>query len=195
MNFFKNYKEAILVIGFVVICITIGFILSNKEPNQPSETKRETRNLKPKIKITKENFDKIKHYVLSENENEVLSVENLSEEEKTEINKIKQKLVNNMIHSKDYWNPKIKEKQEKSNQLKKQIEEIENKKKSQNLSSREIANLEVDKKMYENMLYGIAGSENYKKDLEKSLNKDLEQNKNNVLSYLNSLYEITSAEE
>ncbi|WEK82439.1 MAG: hypothetical protein PR2021_3710 [Candidatus Phytoplasma pruni] len=43
--------------------------------------------IKPKIQITQEKYDKIKSYILSENENEVLSLNDLSEEEKTLIEK------------------------------------------------------------------------------------------------------------
>ncbi|MFB5029561.1 MAG: hypothetical protein WJU30_00094 [Candidatus Phytoplasma pruni] len=127
MNFFKNYKEAIIVLGFVAICFLIGFIssrtnqdkqtpisneeqLSNnnkqklnqhdidtpkpkiqitndKESNQPSNDKREIDTPKPKIQITKEKYDKIKFYILSENENKVLTLNDLSQEEKNEIEK------------------------------------------------------------------------------------------------------------
>ncbi len=57
----------------------------NKEPNQPSRNKREIDTPKSKIKITKEKFDKIVSYILSENENEVLSSNNLKPEETTAI--------------------------------------------------------------------------------------------------------------
>ncbi|WP_341266631.1 hypothetical protein [Candidatus Phytoplasma fraxini] len=52
------------------------------------ELKQETAPPKPKIQITQEKYDKIKSYILSENENAFLTL-NLPEEEKTIIDKIK----------------------------------------------------------------------------------------------------------
>ncbi|WP_323847573.1 MAG: hypothetical protein Q2306_01645 [Phytoplasma sp.] len=105
MNFFKKYWIVILIILIFSIVIIIGFFETKKEqeslanhsneleynpqPNYLSRPKREIEPLKPKIKITKENFDKIKHYVLSENENEILPLSNLSSQEITAIEKIR----------------------------------------------------------------------------------------------------------
>ncbi|XXP77176.1 MAG: hypothetical protein AB3N34_02420 [Lettuce witches'-broom phytoplasma] len=95
MNFFKKHWVAILIILFFSIVFIIGFFeginetkqesksLSNhreeledsKEPKQPSRTKREIDAPKAKIKITKEKFDKIASYILSENEHENFTIQ------------------------------------------------------------------------------------------------------------------------
>ncbi|KOR75217.1 Hypothetical Protein yibP [Candidatus Phytoplasma pruni] len=64
-------------------------ITNDKESNQLSSDHRESETPKPKIKITQEKYNKIKSYILSENDNEVLSLKDLSQEKKTEIEKIK----------------------------------------------------------------------------------------------------------
>ncbi|ABC65352.1 hypothetical protein AYWB_235 [Aster yellows witches'-broom phytoplasma AYWB] len=51
---------------------------NNPKINNPPRTKREIETPKSKIKITKEKFDIIKNYILSENENEVLTINDLS---------------------------------------------------------------------------------------------------------------------
>ncbi|WEK82123.1 MAG: hypothetical protein PR2021_0490 [Candidatus Phytoplasma pruni] len=119
MNFFKKYWIIILIITVLVISFIIGIfeglyetkqelkslsnyheeLDNNPKINHPPRTKREIETPKPKIKITQEKYDKIKSYILSENENEVLSLNDLSQEEKTEIEKIKQDLINNMKDS------------------------------------------------------------------------------------------------
>ncbi|KOR75623.1 hypothetical protein CPX_001415, partial [Candidatus Phytoplasma pruni] len=109
MNFFKKHWIVILIITVLVISFIIGIfeglyetkqepkslsnyheeLDNNPKINNPPRTKREIETPKSKIKITKEKFDIIKNYILSENENEVLTINDLSQEEKKEIDKIK----------------------------------------------------------------------------------------------------------
>ncbi|XXP77234.1 MAG: hypothetical protein AB3N34_02750 [Lettuce witches'-broom phytoplasma] len=206
MNFFKKHWVAILIILFFSIVFIIGFFeginetkqeqksLSNyhkdfeddKELKQPSRTKRENIET-PKIKktITKDDFEKIKNYVFSEIDDITLLPNNINEEEKTEINKIKQKLINDITHSKDYFNRKIKKIQQECDNYNKQINELNQHK---NKNEFEVLN-EI-----EGLNEILQRAENHKKDLEKDLNQRLEQHKQSALSSsftssLNSLYE------
>ncbi|WP_341266362.1 hypothetical protein [Candidatus Phytoplasma fraxini] len=143
MKFFKNYKKTIIVLGFIAIFILSIFILSifilsiknqnqqnlifNKEQflnNNKQETTMSSRTKraieppkpetpKPKIQI---NYDKIKSYILSKNENEVLSLNNLSQEEITEIEKARNSQKQTLKILKEEKN-KYDEKQKKCNEL------------------------------------------------------------------------------
>nr|ABU55754.1 hypothetical protein [Clover phyllody phytoplasma] len=199
MNFFKKYWIAILIIIVLVISFIIGIFeglyetkqepksLSNyheeldneQKPNKPLRNKRELGPPKPKIKITQEKYDKIKSYILSENENEVLTINDLPEQELTEINKIK----NSCKHYLDLLNEEqksIDEYQKKCDDYNKQISQLDPKKNENEIEG------------FNNML---KRAEDYKKTLEERY-KDFENHeKDNILSKLNSLYQITSVEK
>ncbi|MEC4559049.1 MAG: hypothetical protein U9532_02700 ['Conium maculatum' witches'-broom phytoplasma] len=109
MNFLKKHWVIILIIVFFSIVIIIGFfegihktkqeqkslsnyheeLEDNKESKQPSRNKRDTQTPKSKIQITQEKYYKIKSYILSENENEFLSLNNLTPKEITEIEEVR----------------------------------------------------------------------------------------------------------
>ncbi|WP_017191933.1 hypothetical protein [Poinsettia branch-inducing phytoplasma] len=226
----------------------------NSVKKKLNELKKET---KPKIKITQEKYNKIKSYILSENSNAVLSLNNLLPEDRVKINNIKQELINDLEYSKNYFRPRIDEFQNKCDEYTSQINEIvkqipplqkqlqpkeakletQNKeidklkfKKQQKQTQLQtqgqttyknseidliqneiyqlqdetielvgqidnikiqIAKLKSKQTMYENML---SRAQEFKNRLQKDLNKRLEQNKQSVLSSLNSLYEINPNE-
>ncbi|WP_017193132.1 hypothetical protein [Italian clover phyllody phytoplasma] len=150
---------------------------NEQKPNKPSRTKREIETPKPKIKITQEKYDKIKSYILSENE--VLTL-NIPEQEKNEIEKTK----NSLKKCLNYLNEDqkgIDESQKECDGYNKQISELDPQK---------------DKNKIEGLNNMLRRAEDYKKLLEERY-KDVETEykKSIILSSLNSLYEITSAEE
>ncbi|WP_323847725.1 MAG: hypothetical protein Q2306_00030 [Phytoplasma sp.] len=251
MNFFKKHETTIYTIIIFVIIIGVGICLEinddkqeqkslsnyqeeleeDTETNQSLRIKHSKKSPKPKIKITKEKFDKIKYYVLSEKENEVLSPENLSEEEKTEINKIKQKLVNDIKNDKDVEQPSIDQHSKECDELntkintfqqqiikslQNQLTLLKKQKTQQLLNSEEKNNPKSEKENQEaqTLIKQILSNHGKIKELEYNyiiytdriqlakrwknedieiLKKKIEQKKNNTLSYLNSLYEITSS--
>ncbi|KOR75264.1 Hypothetical Protein yibP [Candidatus Phytoplasma pruni] len=99
-------------------------ITNDKESNQLSSDNRESETPKPKIPITQKKYNKIKSYILSENDNEVLSLNNLSPEDRVKINNIKQELINDLEHSKNYFRLQIDEFQNKCDEYTSQINEI-----------------------------------------------------------------------
>ncbi|MBS2126584.1 hypothetical protein J8J04_02710 ['Fragaria x ananassa' phyllody phytoplasma] len=156
----------------------------DKELKQPSRTKRETDISKPKKTITKDDFEKIKTYVFSEIDDITLLPNNINEEEKNEINKIK----NSWKYALDLLNKEqkgIDEYQNKCDNYNKQINELNQQK---NKNEFEVLNeIEALNEM-------LQRAEDYKKILEKRY-KDVEtQYKNLTTSSLNSLYEINSNE-
>lgn len=201
MNFFKKYWIAILIITVLGISFIIGFfegiyenkqepksllnyieeLDNDKELNHPLRTKRKIDSPKPKIPITQTNYDKIKSYILSENENEVLSLSDLSEEEITTIEKDRNSQKQTLEFRKEDKKV-IDEYQPKCNDLKNQIKLLE------------INPLRNEYKI-EGLTNILCRTQKYKEDLEKDLNRILEKNNQFALSSLNSLYEITSAEE
>ncbi|MFB5030009.1 MAG: hypothetical protein WJU30_00567 [Candidatus Phytoplasma pruni] len=149
--------------------------------NHPLRTKRKIKSPKPKIPITQTNYDKIKSYILSKTENEVLSLSDLSEEEITTIEKDRNSQKQTLEFRKEDKKV-IDEYQPKCNDLKNQIKLLE------------INPLRNEYKI-EGLTNILCRTQKYKEDLEKDLNRILEKNNQFALSSLNSLYEITSAEE
>ncbi|MEC4559198.1 MAG: hypothetical protein U9532_03485 ['Conium maculatum' witches'-broom phytoplasma] len=151
----------------------------DKELKQPSRTKRETDISKPKKTITKDDFEKIKTYVFSEIDDITLLPNNINEEEKNEINKIK----NSWKYALDLLNKEqkgIDEYQQKCDDYNKQINKLDPRK---------------DKNEIEGLSNMLRRDEDYKKLLEKQY-KDFEKKfKNQIITSLNSLYEITPSEE
>ncbi|MFB5029566.1 MAG: hypothetical protein WJU30_00099 [Candidatus Phytoplasma pruni] len=137
--------------------------------------------IKPKIQITQEKYDKIKSYILSENKNEVLSLNDLSEEEKTEIEKIKQDLINNMKDSENGLKSEIDKYQKKCDDYNKKISQLN-------------PQDEFDKIKQKFLTEQLQGAERLKKDLIEGLNSLFTQDKQFALSDLNSLYEINPNE-
>nr|WP_017192272.1 hypothetical protein [Milkweed yellows phytoplasma] len=134
MNFFKKY-------WIIIIGLFKGINETKQEPkslsnyhkevdneqklNQPLRNKREIETPKSKIKITKEKFDIIKNYILSENENEVLTLNDLSQEEKNKIEKFRNSQKQTLeFRKKDQQN--IDEKKQECNGYTSQINEIIN---------------------------------------------------------------------
>ncbi|MBP5836288.1 hypothetical protein CHTY_003535 [Candidatus Phytoplasma meliae] len=151
----------------------------NKEPNQPSRTKRETKTPKSKIQITQENYDKIKSYILSENENEVLSLDNLTEKEKITIEEARESQKQILKFRKEN-KERILEYQQKCDDYKKQISEL-------------------DPKKYENKIEALNGmlsnAIKLKDSLQRQYDNDISRNTYGYpLENINALYEITSNE-
>ncbi|MDW3617555.1 MAG: hypothetical protein QFY14_00380 [Candidatus Phytoplasma pruni] len=101
-------------------------ITNDKESNQLSSDHRESETPKPKIPITQEKYNKIKSYILSENPNAVLSLNNLSPEDRVKINNIKQELINDLEHSKNDFRPQIDEFQKKCDEYTSQRDSVIN---------------------------------------------------------------------
>ncbi|MCQ9618811.1 MAG: hypothetical protein NOI47_000393 [Candidatus Phytoplasma pruni] len=100
-------------------------ITNDKESNQLSSDHRESETPKPKIPITQEKYNKIKSYILSENENEILTLNDLSQEEKNEIEKVRNSQKQTLeFRKKDQQN--IDEKEQECNGYTSQINEIIN---------------------------------------------------------------------
>ncbi|MFB5029569.1 MAG: hypothetical protein WJU30_00102 [Candidatus Phytoplasma pruni] len=199
MNFFKKYRIAILIITVLVISFIIGIfeglyetkqelkslsnyheeLDNNPKINHPPRTKRDIEPPKPKIQITQTNYEQIKSYILSENENEVLTL-NLTAEEKNEINKIK----NSWKKCLDYLNEHqkwINEYQQKCDDYNKKISQLN-------------PQDEFDKIKIKSLTNQLEGAEGLKNNSIKSFDRRLKEYKQFALSDLNSLYEITSAE-
>ncbi|WP_227807242.1 hypothetical protein [Mulberry dwarf phytoplasma] len=77
--------------------------------------------------ISPTNFDKIKAYILSETDDKSLLPNNLSQEEKSEINKKRNELINDFEETKQNWNPQIDEYQQKCDDFVREIKEIQDK--------------------------------------------------------------------
>ncbi|GAK74042.1 MAG: hypothetical protein QS2022_3700 [Candidatus Phytoplasma asteris] len=145
MNFFKKHWITILIILFFSIVIIIGLFkgisetkqekkqisnyhekLNNEQkPNHPLRTKREIDTPKPKIKITQEKYNKIKSYILSENEDEVLLLSDISKEEKTVIEEARASHKQTLEYRKEDKTD-IDEKQQECNNLITQRDSIKN---------------------------------------------------------------------
>ncbi|XXP77143.1 MAG: hypothetical protein AB3N34_02250 [Lettuce witches'-broom phytoplasma] len=200
MNFFKKYETTIYAVIIFVIIITVGIFLGindakkeqkslsnyhkelkdNKEPNQPSRTKRENiESPNPKKQITKEDFEKIKNYILSENKDTTLTL-TLSQKEITEINEIKKNLINFNKSVQSQSQSWIDEYQQECDNYNKQISELN-----------PDQFYEIKKK---SLTEQLQGTERLKENCIRGLHRRLEQNKQSALSELNSLYEITSSE-
>ncbi|MEC4558600.1 MAG: hypothetical protein U9532_00150 ['Conium maculatum' witches'-broom phytoplasma] len=199
MNFLKKHWVVILIILFFSTVIIIGFFkviheakqekksLSNyheeleddKESNQSSRTKSDIEELpKSKIKITQANYDKIKSYILSENEHEILPFNNLLPEEITENNKIKNNW-NLLLETFKHDKKTINEYQQKFDIYNKQISELDDKKD------------EIEIKALNSQLNLAEKSKNRE---QKNYDKRFLVEKNSILHSLNSLYEITPSE-
>ncbi|WP_341266673.1 hypothetical protein [Candidatus Phytoplasma fraxini] len=197
MNFFKKYWIAILIIIVLVISFIIGIFeglyetkqepksLSNyheeldndKQDNHLPRTKRELETPKPKIKITQEKYDKIKSYILSENENEVFTLRGLSQEEITAIEKARNSQKQTLKFEKED-KQNIDEEQNKCDGYNKQISELDPKKD------------EIEIKALNDMLSNT-------QKLKDSLQRDYDNSQNSYgdpLKPLNSLYEIIPSE-
>ncbi|MGE9276565.1 MAG: hypothetical protein ACQKHC_02465 [Candidatus Phytoplasma pruni] len=153
MNFLKKNKT-IIIIGIILFCILIGFVLNKKIPkmnktlpnsksslnnnnqktnehqildthsttNKPSMNQKYTTSKKS---ITQADYDQIKSYILSENENEVLTLNDLSQEEKNKIEKFRNSQKQTLeFRKKDQQN--IDEKKQECNGYTSQINEIIN---------------------------------------------------------------------
>ncbi|MDV3168190.1 MAG: hypothetical protein Q8777_02460 [Candidatus Phytoplasma stylosanthis] len=185
----------------------------------------------PKIKITAARLEKIKNYLFTENSDLSYLPSDLLEQEKEEINKLKNSYKYYLeLLEKD--KNKINEEQKKCDEHKNQLALIQlqiDSKKSQ-LSSLEqqkykkegeidrkdnnedkieklqdeikkiiekiedvenqIKDLEETQEKYQELLYGVAGSENFKKMLEEQYNDSQSEYKNDILNSLNNLYDI-----
>ncbi|MDV3196358.1 MAG: hypothetical protein Q8885_02505 [Candidatus Phytoplasma stylosanthis] len=255
-NFFqKNWLLIFIFIGIGIVGCYFWFqnqkekettLLS--EPESPSETlqpnetpaparpKRSMELNQPKIKTTAARLEKIKNYLFTENSNLSYLPSDLLEQEKEEINKLKNSYKYYLeLLEKD--KNKINEEQKKCDEHKNQLALIKlqiDSKKSQ-LSSLEqqkdekkeeinilkigrtdnnedkieklqdeikkiiqkivdveiqIKDLEETQEKYQELLYGVAGSENFKKMLEEQYNGNQLEYKNDILNSLNNLYDI-----
>ncbi|WP_373402927.1 hypothetical protein [Candidatus Phytoplasma solani] len=291
-NFFQKHLAIIIIIIAVIVGIGIYYKTNtNNSLKQEEQQEQEEKHLfppeekiendnskmsssrteleteKPKFTITESRFDQIKSYVLSENNNQTLLPNNLSEQEKFEIEKIKRSWKNSLSFLKDEQNridkenktcdehnAKIQEIKSQYPSLKSQKEQLEQQLEVKNkeinnlkyqrgeispiyaqtlkkLSNIEIINpktpnpeletklkaeisklqderleivrkidaielkiknLESKQRMYEDML---SGAKSYKKTLEDRFKNAKKQYQDNILSKLNSLYQITSVEE
>ncbi|WP_341266767.1 hypothetical protein [Candidatus Phytoplasma fraxini] len=185
MNFFKKYWIVILIITLLCISAIIGIFEGiqeyKQEPktlsNHPPRTKRELETSKPKIPITQEKYDKIKSYILSENENEVLTINDLPKQELTEINKIKNSWTKclNDLNEHQKW---INEYQKECDDYNKKISQLN-------------PQDGFDKIKIKSLTEQLEGAEGLKNDSIKSFDRRLKEYKQSILSSLNSLYEIT----
>jgi uncharacterized coiled-coil DUF342 family protein len=148
INFFKKHLVTIIIASLfgIIIIIIIGFYQGKNDAKKekeklsppeeeinnynsklsPSKPKRETE--KPKFTTTQVRFDQIKNYILSETDDKkTLLPNNLSEEEQTEINKIRTELMNGFEKTKQNWNPQIEEYREKCDDFHLKIKEIQDK--------------------------------------------------------------------
>ncbi|QTX02871.1 hypothetical protein LFWB_3010 [Candidatus Phytoplasma luffae] len=273
-NFFQKHLVTIIITSLFGIAIIIGFYqefndyqneknylspLENKPQQIPSKIKRSTEETpQPKIKTTAVRLDQIKTYLFGEPTDTSKLPSDLSEREKTQINKLKNswQLSLNLLKKEktgvdeeqtkcDNYNLKIKEIKNqypslitKKNQLeqdqadknkiinqKKEVrgqfkylpnqpEEVRKKREENKrileaeidkLQDEEIkivgeigkikvqiGILEADQEYYQDML---SGAENYKRILEERYKEGEKQYKDSIISGLNELYDITSAEE
>ncbi|WP_373402599.1 hypothetical protein [Candidatus Phytoplasma solani] len=100
---------------------------SEKSEEELDETKTEEpqdQSTQPKFTITQANFDKVKEYIFSETDDKTLLPNNLPQEEKFEIEKIRTKLINDLTKQKSRWNPKIEENQKICDEHNAKIQEI-----------------------------------------------------------------------
>ncbi|QTX02605.1 hypothetical protein LFWB_5870 [Candidatus Phytoplasma luffae] len=174
-NFFQKHLVTIIITSLFGIAIIIGFYqgfndyqneknylspLENKPQQIPSKIKRSTEETpQPKIKTTAARFDQIKTYVFSESDDNTLLPNDLSEEEKTEIEKIKQKLINNLKFCKDCRQPWIDEYQTKINNLESQrqplISQIEELKKQLTSLEQQLKIVASEKKEKEKSVFQL----------------------------------------
>ncbi|MFB0638524.1 MAG: hypothetical protein AB2N28_2500 [Candidatus Phytoplasma solani] len=128
-NFFQKHLAIIIIIIAVIVGIGIYYKTNtNNSLKQEEQQEQEEKHLfppeekiendnskmsssrteleteKPKFTITESRFDQIKSYVLSENNNQTLLPNNLSEQEKFEIEKIKRSWKNSLSFLKDEQN-------------------------------------------------------------------------------------------
>ncbi|QTX03069.1 hypothetical protein LFWB_5480 [Candidatus Phytoplasma luffae] len=139
-NFFKKHLVTIVIILPFVIAIIIGINqgfndyqneknylspLENKPQQIPSKIKRSTEETpQPKIKTTAARFDQIKTYVFSESDENTLLPNDLSEEEKTQINKLKNswQLSLNSLNEQKTW---VDEKQTECDEYQAQLNSLQ----------------------------------------------------------------------
>ncbi|WAN63497.1 hypothetical protein RS022_06630 [Candidatus Phytoplasma rubi] len=140
-NFFKKHLVNIIITSLIGIAIIIVFYQGRNEIKKEKEElfspkeeienddsklsssrpKRETE--KPKFIITEARFDKIKSYVLSENNNQTLLLNDLSEIEKIEIEKIRECRKQTLGFIKRHKNT-INEKNKECNNLREQLQPL-----------------------------------------------------------------------
>ncbi|WAN63034.1 hypothetical protein RS022_00210 [Candidatus Phytoplasma rubi] len=138
-NFFKKHLVIIIIIiiGSAIIIFYQGRndikkekeelfspekeIENNDSSSSSYRSKRKTE--KPKFTITEARFDKIKSYVLSENNNQTLLLNDLSEIEKIEIEKIRECRKQTLGFIKRHKNT-INEKNKECNNLREQLQPL-----------------------------------------------------------------------
>ncbi|MEC4558609.1 MAG: hypothetical protein U9532_00220 ['Conium maculatum' witches'-broom phytoplasma] len=198
MNFLKKHWVAILIILIFSAMIIIGYfetkkeektlsnnheeLEDNKESNQPSRKKRDIEELpKSKIKITQKKYDKIKPYILSENENEVLSLSDLNQKETTVIEKArnKQKRILNYRKKNKEGIQKI---QQECDDYNKKISELDPKQ-------------DGYKNKLEYLKSALSDAIKLRDSLQRDYDNDISRNTyGDPLKNINSLYEIASNE-
>ncbi|MBS2126596.1 hypothetical protein J8J04_02785 ['Fragaria x ananassa' phyllody phytoplasma] len=133
---------------------------------------------KSKIKITQAKYDQIASYIFSETDDKTLLPNNITEEEKTEINEIKNSW-NLLLETFKHDKKTINEYQQKCDIYNKQISELDDKKD------------EIEIKALNSQLNLAEKSKNRE---QKNYDKRFLVEKNSILHSLNSLYEITPSE-